>query len=217
MRRWRWLRAALCSVVLAAGGCIGAVERGDFEQDLRARGGGLVNGLTESAVAAVRERLRTSDFEAHVILLTAPNSTRFRVVLSDQPDQVTRFFSAWPDPTARQAVVRLRVRDPEGSRRLDDYSFTLGALSAPRPVRVSVFDDIDAEGFAISEVPGLAHIEGIVDTALARSALADGEVTVMIVSRFGREIRIVANVTSPRADVVAEFDRTGAFLRIQQV
>ncbi|WP_280493572.1 hypothetical protein [Nocardia asiatica] len=84
-------------------------------------------------------------------------------------------------------------------------------------MRVSAFDDIDAEGFATSEVPGLAHIEGIVDTALARSALADGEVTVMIVSRFGREIRIVANVTSPRADMVAEFDRTGAFLRIRQV
>ena len=31
------------------------------------------------------------------------------------------------------------------------------------------------------------------------------------------EIRIVANVSSPRTDMVAEFDRTGAFLRIQQV
>ncbi len=39
----------------------------------------------------------------------------------------------------------------------------------------------------------------------------------MIVSRFGQEIRIVANVTSPRTDMVAEFDRTGAFLRIRQV
>ncbi|MFI7667273.1 hypothetical protein [Nocardia sp. NPDC049526] len=217
MRRRRWLRAALCLVVLSAGGCVGAVERGDFEQGLRARGGGLVHGLTDSAVTAVRERLGAADFQANVILLTAPNSTQFRLVLSDQPDQVTRFFSAWPDPTARQAAVRLRVRDPDGSRRLDDYSFTLGALSAPQPVRVSAFDDIDGEGFAVSEVPGLAHIEDIVDSALARSELADGQVTVIVVSRFGREIRIVANVTSPRTDMVAEFDRTGALLRIQQV
>ncbi|WP_280309453.1 hypothetical protein [Nocardia abscessus] len=97
---------------------------------------------------------------------SAPWEHQFRVVLSDQPDQVTRFFSAWPAPIARQAVVRLRVRDPSGARRLDDYSFTLGALSAPQLVRVSAFDDIDAEGFASNEVPGLAHIEGIVDTAL---------------------------------------------------
>jgi hypothetical protein len=29
--------------------------------------------------------------------------------------------------------------------------------------------------------------------------------------------RIVANVAFPRADMVAEFDRTGAFLRIRQM
>ncbi|MEU1546247.1 hypothetical protein [Nocardia sp. NPDC005745] len=217
MGRRRWLRAALCLVVLSAGGCIGAVDRGDFEQDLRARGGGLVHGLADSAITAVRECLGIADFQANVILLTAPNSTRFRMVLADQPNQVTRFLSAQPDPTARQATVRLRVRDPDGSRRLDDYSFTLGALSAPQPVRVSAIDDIDGENFAIGEVPGLGRIEDIVDTALVRSALTDGQVTVIIVSRFGREIRIVANVTSPRTDMVAEFDRTGAFLRIRQM
>jgi hypothetical protein len=62
-------------VVLSAGGCIGAVDRGDFEQDLRARGGGLVNGLTDSAITAVREHLGIADFQANVILLTAPSST----------------------------------------------------------------------------------------------------------------------------------------------
>ncbi|MFE7747282.1 hypothetical protein [Nocardia sp. NPDC057455] len=176
-----------------------------------------MNELTASAITAVREHLGAADFQANVILLTAPNSTRFRVVLADQPEQVTRFFSTWPDPTARQAAVRLRVRDPDGSRRLDDYSYTLGALSAPQPVRVSAFDDIDSEDFAIGDVPGIARIEDIVDTALARSELPDGQVTVIVVSRFGREIRIVANVTSPRTDMIAEFDRTGVFRRIQQV
>ncbi|MFI9503442.1 hypothetical protein [Nocardia sp. NPDC052566] len=217
MRRRRWLLAAVCVVALSASGCIGAVERDGFEHELRSRGGGLVNGLTASAVAAVRERLGTTDFQANVLMLTAPDSMRFRLVLNDQPNQVTRFLSAWPDPTARQATVRLRVRNPDGSRRLDDYSFTLGALSAPRPVRVSAFDDIDGEGFAISEVPGLARIEDIVDTALTRSGLGDGQVTVLVVSRFGRDVRIVANVASPRTELVAEFDHTGAFLRIQQV
>jgi hypothetical protein len=38
-----------------------------------------------------------------------------------------------------------------------------------------------------------------------------------VVSRFGRDIRIVANVVSDRSEAVAEFDRAGVFLRAQQV
>ncbi|MEU8901622.1 hypothetical protein [Nocardia sp. NPDC048505] len=213
----RWLRAALCLVVLAAGGCFGAVDRADFEQELRTRGSGLDNRLATSALAAVRERLGVGDFQASVIVLTAPDTTQFRLVLPNQPVQVSRFLTARPDLTARTAAVRLRVRHADGSRTLDDYSFMLGALSAPEAVRVSAFDDLDAEGFAVSEVPGLARLEELVDTAVARSGLTTGEVPVVVVSRFGAEIRMVANVVSQRTDMVAEFDRHGAFLGIRQV
>ncbi|WP_067690030.1 hypothetical protein [Nocardia jejuensis] len=217
MRRHGWLRAAaLGLLVVMTSGCIGAVDRADFEHELRGRGGGLDGALADSALAALRERLGTGEVQANVILLTAPNSTGFRLVLSDQPDQVTRFFAAHPDTTARQAAVRLRVRGEPGARRLDDYCFTLGALGTAEPVRVSAFDDLDGEGFTTGEVTGLSRLTEIVDTALARSELPDGQVTVIVVSRFGREIRMVANVSSPRTEMIAEFDRTGAFLRIQQ-
>ncbi|MFI6362081.1 hypothetical protein ACIBG0_04955 [Nocardia sp. NPDC050630] len=217
MHRGNWFRVLLCLAVLGStSGCIGAVDRADFEDRIRTRGGGLVSALPQAAIAALAERIDASDPDMNVILLTAPNSTQFRLVLNNQPAQVTNFL-AGSDFTAREPTVRLRVRPPGPSRVMDDYSFTLGDLSAPRPVRVSSFDDLDGENFTISEVPGLSRIEDIVETARTRSEIPDGQVTAIVVSRFGRDIRIVANVVSARSEVVAEFDRTGVFLRAQQV
>lgn len=218
MRRGKWFRVLVSLVVLGAtAGCVGAVDRADFEDQLRARGGGLVSELPAQAITALTARTGAADLEVNLMFLTPPNSTQFRFTSLDQPAQITRFLAEDPMLAARAATVRLRVRPPDRSRQLDDYSFTLGALSAASPVRVSASDDLDGENFTVSEVPGLSRVEDIVDTALTRSALADGQVTVIVVSRFGREIRMVANVLSPRAEIVAEFDRTGTFLRMQQV
>ncbi|MFI6310123.1 hypothetical protein ACIBEK_08390 [Nocardia fusca] len=192
------------------------MDRADFEDRIRTRGGGLVSALPQAAIAALAQRIDASDPDLNVILLTAPNSTQFRLVLNNQPAQVTDFL-AGSDFTAREPTVRLRVRPPGPSRVMDDYSFTLGDLSAPRPVRVSSFADLDSENFRVSEVPGLSRIEDIVDTARTRSEILDGQVTAIVVSRFGRDIRIVANVVSARSEAIAEFDRAGVFLRAQQV
>ncbi|NKY43134.1 hypothetical protein [Nocardia cerradoensis] len=217
MRRRRWLRAAVCSVVLIACGCVGAVERDAFEQQIRTRGGGFVDGLPAAAFEALRNRLGTGDIQADVVMFVAPESTQFRLVLADQPEQVTRFLADHDDLSTREPAVHLRVRTAQRPHELDDYSYRLGAVSAPRPVRVSAFDDLDGECFTLAEVPGLTRLGSIVDTARARSALADGVVPVIVVSRFGRDIRIVADVTSPRSDMIAEFDSAGSFLRIRQV
>lgn len=217
MRRRCWFPILMCLIVLGATGCIGAVDRADFEQQIRARGGGLVSALPRDALAALAQRLGTADLQANVILLTAPDSTNFRLVLNNQPDQVTRFLSGRGDLATREPTIRLRIRPPDRPRELDDYSFTLGDLSSAQPVRVSALDDLTGESFPLSEVTGLSNLESIVDTARARSGLSDGQVNAIIVSRFGTEIRIVTNVTSPRSEMLAEFDRTGALLRIQQV
>ncbi|MGW5383533.1 hypothetical protein [Nocardia sp. NPDC003963] len=217
MRRGDWFRVLLCLAVLGStSGCFGAVDRAEFEDRIRTRGGGLVSALPQAAIAALAQRIGAEDPDMNVMLLTAPNSTQFRLVVNNQPTQVTDFL-AGGDFTAREPTVRLRVRPPGLPRVLDDYSFTLGDLSAPRPVRVSSADDLDGENFTMSEVPGLSRIEDIVDTARARSEIPDGQVTAVLVSRFGRDIRIVANVASARSEVVAEFDHTGAFLRADQV
>ncbi len=198
-------------------GCVGAVERDTFEQQIRARGGGLVGALPAAAFQALRNRLGTSDIQADVLLLAAPDSTRFRLVLADQPASVTRFLADRDGSGAREPAVHLRIRSPQRPHELDDYTYLLGALSPPRPVRVSAFDDLDGECFTLGEVPGLTRLESIVDTARARSALPDGTVPVIVVARFGHDIRIVADVFSPRSDMIAEFDSAGEFLRIRQV
>ncbi|NUP25603.1 MAG: hypothetical protein HOQ44_02740 [Nocardia sp.] len=217
MNRGLWFRFLMCLAVLSStSGCFGAVDRAEFEDRIRSRGGGLASSLPQAAIAALAQRIGAPDPDVNVMLLTAPNSTQFRLVVNNQPTQVTNFL-AGGDFTAHEPTVRFRVRPPGPARLLDDYSFTLGDLSAPRPVRVSSFDDLDGENFAISEVPGLSRLEDIVDTARTRSEIPDGQVTAVLVSRFGRDIRIVANVASARSEAVAEFDRTGAFLRAQQV
>ncbi|UAK31022.1 hypothetical protein K8O92_24645 [Nocardia asteroides] len=217
MRHSRWLPILICLAVLGTSGCLGAVDRADFEQRIRARGGGLVNTLTRDAIAALTERLGTVDPQANVILLTAPNSTQFRLVLHNQPNQVTRLLTERDDLATREPTLRLRIRHPGRAGQLDDYSFTLGALGPAQPVRVSAFDDLDSEAFNLSEVTGLSQIEDIVDTARTRSGLPDGQVNVIVVSRFGSEIRIVTNVVSPRSEMLAEFDSAGSFLRMRQV
>ncbi|MCU1643919.1 MAG: hypothetical protein JWN03_4194 [Nocardia sp.] len=217
MRGVGWFRVALCLAVLGTSGCIGAVDRADFEQQIRTRGGGLVSALPQGAVIALAQRVGAAELQADVMVLSAPNSTQFRLVLNDQPAQVSRFLADHDDMSATAPTVRLRIRHPDGSRQVDDYSYMLGALSSAQPVRVSAYDDLEGECFTVGEVTGLARLEEVVDTALARSELPDGQVTVIVVSRFGSDIRMVANVVSPRSEVVAEFDRTGAFLRMQQV
>lgn len=207
----------MCSLVLVTCGCAGAVERGDFEQQIRARGGGLVSALPADAVEALRNRLGSNDIEASVVLLTAPDSTGFRLTLIDQPAQVSGFLAEHTDLSTREPAVRLRIRSPQRPTELDDFTFRLGRLGAPQPVRVSAADDLDGQCFALSDVPGLARLESVVDTARARSELTDATVPVVLVSRFGHDIRIVANVVSPRAETVAEFDAAGAFLRIRRV
>lgn len=193
------------------------MDRADFEQQIRTRGGGLVSALPQGAVIALAQRVGAAELQADVMVLSAPNSTQFRLVLNDQPAQVSRFLADHDDMSATAPTVRLRIRHPDGSRQVDDYSYMLGALSSAQPVRVSAYDDLEGECFTVGEVTGLARLEEVVDTALARSELPDGQVTVIVVSRFGSDIRMVANVVSPRSEVVAEFDRTGAFLRMQQV
>ncbi|MEU0545763.1 hypothetical protein ABZ319_38405 [Nocardia sp. NPDC005978] len=209
----RWVRILVCASVLAAAGCVGAVDRADFEERMRARGGGLVSALPLGAISALSQRLGVPEVQATVLVLTAPDSANFRVVLADQPPQVTAFL-AEHDLTSREAAVWLRVRT---DRRLDDYAYLYGTLGPGDPVRVSAREDLDADSFTLNTVAGLSRIEEIVDTALARSELDGAHVPVIVVARFDGDIRIVANVVSSRAEIIAEFDETGQFTRIRPV
>ncbi|MFI7000641.1 hypothetical protein [Nocardia sp. NPDC050175] len=209
---------ALCGALLIAvstTGCIGAVDRADFEKVVQARGGGLVSALPSAAIDSLRQRLGVSDLRASVIMLTAPRTTRWGML--EQPAQVTRFSNENPGLFTQDSAIHLRIQVPTHPEQQDDYTYANRTLHGPTPVHVSAADDPDAEMFDVGEVSGLLRLEEILDTALARTAVADGYVSVVIINRIDDEVRITVDVTSPRTTMVAEFDRAGTFLRMGQL
>jgi hypothetical protein len=214
-RGWRPSLLGLCVIAMTATGCIGAVDRADFENIVQARGGGLVSGLPTGAVAALEQRLGTADLRATVILLTAPDSGRFQLVVVGQPAHVTRFLNAAGQLAGRNAVAHFRIQTPAQPDQLDDYTYRLEDLSKAEPVQVTA-DDLSAS-FAISEVTALSHLEQVVDTAIGESGLEDGTVPAILVHSDGTDVVITVNVTAPRGAAVARFDRTGAFREVRRV
>ncbi|MEV6559735.1 hypothetical protein AB0M22_28720 [Nocardia sp. NPDC051756] len=211
------LVAMFGALLITTTGCIGAVDRADFEKILQARGGGLVSALPATAIDALRQRLGVSDFRASVIMLTAPDTGTTRWGMLQQPTQVTRLSSERADLFTQDSAVHLRIQVPGHPEQQDDYTYANRTLHGPKPVHVSVADDPDTEMFDVAEVSGLLRLEEILDTAIARTAVADGHVSAVIANRIGNEVRISVSVTSPRTMMVAEFDRAGTFLRMGQV
>ncbi|WP_405163975.1 hypothetical protein OG203_02300 [Nocardia sp. NBC_01499] len=210
------LVAILGALLIAVGttGCIGAVDRADFEKTIQARGGGLVSALPATAIDALRQRLGTTEIHASVIVLTAPES--HSLTMFDQPPQLSRFLADNPDLLTQDTAAHLRIQVPTHPDQQDDYTFANTTLHGPTPVHVSAFDDPDSEMFDIREVPGLLRLEHVVDTALTQSAVDDGYVSSVVVNRVGPEILMTVNVSSPRTTVVAQFDRAGTFLRMSR-
>lgn len=210
--------AALLALLIAATttGCIGAVDRADFERTLRTRGGGLVSALPAAAFDALHRRLGVDDIQASVILFTTPDSSQARLTLIDQPPQLSRYFSDHHDLVGQDTAVRLRIRVPGRPDQQDDYTYIDGALHGPEPVHVSVRADLDRESFAVRDVSGLNALEQIVDTALDRTDVEHGYVSAIVVNRIGTEIIITVNVASARTTMIAQFDQAGNMLRMRQ-
>ncbi|WP_280276820.1 hypothetical protein [Nocardia wallacei] len=214
-RRWRGSILGLCVLALTATGCIGAVDRADFEELVQGRGGGLVSALPGGAITALQRRLGTADLEASVILLTAPNSSQFQFIMLDQPPQVTAALNSGGALSGRYPLARLRIRVPQRPDELDDYTFALDTLSEPAPVQ-ALSGDLNGTTFAIGEVPALQRVEEIVDTSIAHSGLDDAHVSALLVHRSGQNVLVTVNVVAPRGVTVLQFDRAGTLLRTQR-
>ncbi|MFC9437772.1 hypothetical protein [Nocardia sp. NPDC057030] len=211
------LVALFGALLLTTTGCIGAVDRADFDKIVQARGGGLVSDLPSTAFDTLRKRLGVPDIRAGVIMLTAPETGTTNWGMLAQPPQVTRFGNDNRDLFTQDCAVHLRIQVPTSPEQQDDYTYANHTLHGPRPVHVSAAVHPGSEMFDVSEVSGLLRLEEVLDTALTRTAVADGHVSAVIVSRIGDEVRISVSVTAPRTTMVAEFDRTGTFLRMDRV
>ncbi|BAH32921.1 hypothetical protein [Rhodococcus erythropolis] len=152
------VRPALWTVAIALtatslSGCIGAVDRMDFDNQMRERGGGMTSELVRGGFDSLAHR-----YGVDAISVTSIDISPIE-------------------------TLGVTVRDPEKPSQLDRFSFDGVILGEPIPVQVSVTDDLDARSFTLDQVPALANVEKLVDDALASSGVDDGEVSGISVSR----------------------------------
>ncbi|MFC4560925.1 hypothetical protein ACFO4E_03525 [Nocardiopsis mangrovi] len=175
--------AVVSATVLS--GCIGAMDRADFDAEMARRGGGLTTELVGDVLAALRVHYRVSeDTDVGLTSLTLQ---------------------------AEGALVGVEAQAPDDPRVLDSYTFEDGELSAPTPVRVSAMDDVEARVFRPGDVPALGGIEDIVDTAVREAGIEDGLVSRIAVQRSAGDVVVVAAVESPRTLATVLFDAEGGF------
>ncbi|MDV6274260.1 hypothetical protein R3Q06_12170 [Rhodococcus erythropolis] len=147
-----WI-AALALTVTSLSGCIGAVDRMDFEDQMRERGGGMTSDLVRNGFDSLAER-----YGVDAMSVTSVDISPIE-------------------------TLGVTVRDPGKPSQLDRFSFDGVILGEPSPVQVSVTENLDARSFTLDQVPTLANVEKLVDDALASSGIDEGEVTGISVSR----------------------------------
>lgn len=181
-RRWRLVAAAAVGPLLA--GCIGSIDRAEFEDVVRSRGGGVTAEQTLDGLDALRAAVDTDDVEALHLSITPAN----------------RFIVA-------------EVRDPRQREHVDRHVVRGGSVDDPEPVRTSVDDLLEAETFRISQLTLLAELDDVAAEAIAALGFADdGYVTSIYVSGSNRPLEVRFSVESPRAAGTVSFTADGELI-----
>lgn len=183
--------ALLVAAALLLTGCVGTVDRSEFEAEIRARGGGFDQDLVVDAVDDIAARVGTGDFE--ITSLSA-------VPLSN--------------------VVSMQVRDPRAPAQLDDYAFREGSLTSSEPVQVSATDDLGARALPITAF-AVDGLDAMVDEALAEYGTEGGYVDlvtfVIAPAPEGAEPQgtIRLGLESPRSTATATFTAAGELVSVE--
>lgn len=182
-----WLAAA----GLATAGCVGAVDRSDFEAEIEARGGGFDQSLVIDALDRVAEEVGSDDFDIASLTVSPLGAT-----------------------------MSVRVRDPRAPQQLDDYAFRGDELTDVRPVRVSAGDDLDATTVPIGDF-AVDRLNAMVDDALDAYDTSGGFATTVRLAPDlaggvgGRPTGVVSvDLESPRSAATATFTADGDLLEL---
>lgn len=151
--RWSGLSLTALCMALCATGCVGAVDRADFDAAMRSRGGGMTSALVRDGLAQLAARYGVADLQVTSVDV-APVET-----------------------------LDVTVRNPARPDQLDRYTFDGEWLSDASPVMVSALEDLDARAFRLGDVPALSRVEALVDDALAHTGFDGGEVAGISVNR----------------------------------
>jgi hypothetical protein len=185
------LAAFAVAAILVLSGCIGAIEREEFEAEMRARGGGFDESTVFDAADAVGDRLGTTDFE------------------------ITKLGA---NPSSD--IVTMQVLDPRNPKNVDDYTIRGGSIHSVSPVRVSVRDDGESTAFRIRSV-ALDELNEMADEALAEYDTEGGHVSMVSIRANRAvdnpevvEPRIFFSLESTRSRATAHFQADGTLISV---
>lgn len=174
-------------VLVAVAGCVGTIDRDDFNRTIQERGGGFTSELALEAVDVVGRRLGADDPELRNLSL---------------------------NPSVETVV--LEVQDPDVPENLDRYVVREGGIDSVEPMQVSADQDVDAETFPASRV-AFDRIEEMVDAALAEFGSEGAYVSSLNVSLWSEgQIVFYLGLESPRASGNALFDAEGQLIQVDR-
>lgn len=177
--------ALVACVAVAVAGCVGATPRADFEEEVRARGGGISGAQFDEVIQRTAEEVAVDDAaQLEVLTLRA-------------------------DAVSRIIVVQARRGDrPEF---LDTLTFRSGDLLSVDPVQDADRFDIDARSVRVIDLP-LDQAERLIDDAIGRFGDPDTLVSSFSLEQRSDASVIVVDVESPRRSGEVVFALDGSVL-----
>lgn len=208
--------ALAAAVTVLAAGCVGSVDRDQFDHIVQERGGGLSQRLVLEAVSALEEELDVDPLLVQSI--TATNETvTIEAVSPEFPDEIDRYTYGGgdldgPEPASQNPAVTIPdivVSDlPPGVELPDevqDLVDGLGGTDAGSPA---------GPMFSVDEI-ALDRLDEIVDDAIDTADLRGGyadSVTISAPAGGGPLIRV--SVTNDRRDVTVTYSADGQPLAV---
>lgn len=185
------LRHPRTAVALAAlgvlAGCVGVTSRSEFDEEVRARGGGLSAEFVADSLAVV----------AHA---------------ADSPTVAdTELLRLSIDPGSRS--VSAQVRNAAQPDFVDSVNVSDGELVSTAPLQDTDELPLDELTFRSGEV-ALDEIESMTDQALAEFGQPDGYVDRVSVGLVAGELVIELDLSSARRTGTATFDADGTLIAV---
>lgn len=183
---------AIVAGVLALGACVGSIDRDDFDDEVRSRGGGLDGSLVSDGVDAVAGDLGVDGIEVWSVAVL-PGSVTLQVRLPAQPDALDSY--------------RYGTSGQYGGR----------GLSEPQPLSTnSAFGDMETRVFDPTAV-GLDRLDEMVAEAIGAAGLDGGWASGATTTRGaapGADVVTAVTVTDERRTVVVTFGSDGTLLEV---
>lgn len=178
---------AVVTIVLT--GCIGAVDRSEFDAEVRARGGGV-----------------TTDWIAESFDLVAAEAG------ATSADQLS-VLSVRVDPPIRSTTISARRADRPDF--VDVVSVRDGEVVSVSPIQDADNLPLDDITFSLSSVP-VEMFEALTDQAIVEFAETDGFVDAITISYDGFAPVIKLEMESARRTANAVFTLDGVFVEIER-